>query len=356
MRVVAAYSYLTVGGVETVLRGRMDALSAQGVDLHAWFLHDLGGRSVFSGRENRITVGPREALAHYVESNRPDLVLVIDTPEILPALASSPTCPPVAIEFHTPYVDNQTYLGRLEIAPRAVLVPSAYQAAIAGKLLKKNPRTTTTPVIVVPNPLRPEFAAPLVDPMVTPPLPIVSWIGRLDELKNWRGFLELGAGLAELAPPHELWLVGKPSDAETGRAVVEAARRLGVLPQLRWYRGLPHQRVPTLLDLVRVSGGVLTSTSKGESFGMTVAEAMARACAVVTPDLPPFDEFVTPSVGIRYVAGRSNTPAVTAVCGLLTDHERRQHLAAAGRTAILERHAPGPALDVFGRVLRELVR
>ena len=51
MKVLFVYRYLTLGGVETVLRARLDGLARRGIEAHAWFFHDLGGRSVFTGRE-----------------------------------------------------------------------------------------------------------------------------------------------------------------------------------------------------------------------------------------------------------------------------------------------------------------
>ena len=41
----------------------------------------------------------------------------------------------------------------------------------------------------------------------------------------------------------------------------------------RKHGALPYGRIPLFLDAVRDSGGVLVSTSRAESFGLTVAEA-----------------------------------------------------------------------------------
>ena len=48
MKVLFVYKYLTLGGVETVLRARLDGLAECGIDAHAWFFDDLGGRALFA--------------------------------------------------------------------------------------------------------------------------------------------------------------------------------------------------------------------------------------------------------------------------------------------------------------------
>jgi hypothetical protein len=39
VKVLFVYKYLTLGGVEAVLRARLDGLSAAGIEAHAWFFH-----------------------------------------------------------------------------------------------------------------------------------------------------------------------------------------------------------------------------------------------------------------------------------------------------------------------------
>jgi glycosyltransferase involved in cell wall biosynthesis len=109
------------------------------------------------------------------------------------------------------------------------------------------------------------------------------------------------------------------------------------------------------LDAVRDSGGVVVSTSRGESFGMTVAEAMARACAVVTPARAPFTEFVTDKdTGLLVPLTGPNCieTAAETIAALLNDGERRAEMGKRARVAVLERFAPGPALAALARELR----
>lgn len=287
MRVLFAYKYLSVGGVETVLRARLDALPAHGIDAQAWFLYDIGGRAVFRGCGSRIQLGSVDELGRRLSDGGFDLLATIDTPEVL-AFGGSARRLPVVVECHSPYLENLEYLhdlGRAQVAE--IWVPSEHQRRVVGTRCQ-----TGIPVEVVPNPLREIFLAPLAPFADVPPRPVVAWIGRMDDLKNWRGFVSLAAEITRLGHPCEFWLAGKPVEAGIAAELRSLLRQQGLLGSLRWFREYPHQRLPVWLDAVRDSGGVVVSTSRGESLGMTIAEAMARACPVVAPRSGPFTEFV----------------------------------------------------------------
>lgn len=348
MKVLFVYRYLTLGGVETVLRARLDGLAELGIEAHAWFLHDLGGRPIFSGLGDRIQVGDLESGAPLLADGF-DVVCSIDTEEIFPAFADGVQRPRLVIECHTPYRENLEYLRHLgTLRPAAFFVPSRYQREV---LLERVGEGAS--VRVVPNPLRREFIEEPRPSEAPPPRSVVAWIGRMDDLKNWRGFVSLAGVLHRRGLEVEFWMAGGFVERTESEDLLRLARQEGVLDRLRWLRNLPHIRVPAFLDTVRDSGGVVVSTSKGESFGMTVAEAMARGCAVVVPDQPPFPEFVEEGrTGSFYPPG-STEAAADRVEALLADSARRADRGQQARESILARFAPEPALAELARALRE---
>jgi glycosyltransferase involved in cell wall biosynthesis len=105
---------------------------------------------------------------------------------------------------------------------------------------------------------------------------------------------------------------------------------------------------------VRESGGAVVSTSRGESFGLTIAEAMARRCAVAAPDHSAFPEFVEPGkTGALFTPG-SATAAADRIQELLADAGLRAALGERARESVLARFAPEPALAVLAAELRRL--
>jgi glycosyltransferase involved in cell wall biosynthesis len=357
VKVLFVYKYLTLGGVEAVLRARLDGLATSGIEAHAWFFADYGGRSIFKGREDRLHVGPVEECLRFARREGFDLLSSIDSEEVLPGFAPGAPerliteRPRLIMECHSAYLANIEYLrGLAACRPAAVFVPSEGQGRLVRERLAPG-----IDVRVVPNPLRRELAAPLAPFPAPPPRPVVAWIGRLDEHKNWRGFLAITGALGERGVEHEAWIIGQPVEADGAERLLEAAREERALRRLRWFGALPYGRIPTFLDAVRDSGGAVISTSRGESFGLTIAEAMERECAVAAPNQSPFPEFVQPGrTGALFTPG-SATSAADILQELIADPALRADLGRQGRESILERFAPEPALAVLAAELRRLM-
>ncbi len=352
MRVLFVYSYLTLGGVEAVLRARLDGLAAHGIEAHAWFFHDFGGRSIFSGLEDRVRVGDAAACLAFACGF--DLVSTIDTAEVLagyeepaPGLPPLPPLPPLIVECHSAYLDNIEYLRRLPaLRPAAVFTPSEHHRRLVAERVGKG-----VDVRVVPNPVRRELVAEPAPFPAPPRRPLLAWVGRLDEHKNWQGFVEIAGTLAKRGVMAEAWIAGRPVEAERSAELLARAREADILHRLRWFRGLPHDRIPAFFDAVRDSGGVAVTTSRGESFGMTVVEAMARRCAVLVPDSGPFTDFVADGVSGGLYRPGSARSAADRLQALLGDARLREECGRRAREVVLERFAPGPALAVLAAEL-----
>lgn len=349
MRVLFVYKYLSLGGVEAVLRARLEHLPSHGVHAEAWFFEDYGGGSMFVTTRDRTHLGtPAECVA-YARSRGFDVLCTLDSEEIVGALGPERS-PRLVFECHSAYPETLSRIGAVpDLRPVAVFAPSEAHRATARRILGDG-----APVRVVPNPVSQEFVADLEVFASAPPAPVVCWIGRLDDHKNWQGFLEVVEHLPE-DRPFEAWLVGKPVEARGAIELLERARQRRVLGRLRWFRGLAHERIPALLDAVRDSGGVTVTTSRGESFGMTVVEAMARACCVVVPDEGPFTELVEPGVSGELYRSVSFRGAAAKVAALLDDHARRRACGERARRSVLERFAPEVVIPMLARELARVV-
>jgi glycosyltransferase involved in cell wall biosynthesis len=291
-----------------------------------------------------------DALRSYLNEQSPDIVSSIDTEEVFPLISPTARGPKLVVEAHSPYLENLEYLRRIDRARvTAFLVPTEHQRAEVLRRLGNGADVT-----VIPNALRNCIADRNGAFPSKPPRPVVAWVGRLDALKNWGGFLEISRRVARRAPEAEFWMVTpSPGPTATGD-LYRRVSRLGLAERFVWYQGLPHDRIPSLLDAVRESGGVVLSTSLGESFGMAIAEAMARGCAVVVPRHSAFPEFVEDLRHGRLYRPGSAGDAAACVVSLLRDHSLREACGLCGRRDILARHAPDVSVPLLAERLRQL--
>lgn len=342
MKVLFGYRYLSPGGVESVLVSRLLGLPALDIQAEVFFLEDLGGGHLFAQRGLEFGLGSTEQFWERARSR--DLAVVLDTPELFPHGPTGDTR--WALESHTAILPNLEYLRFLpDPQPLGLLVPSRTQAATVSRLLSK-----PLPVEVVPNALLPGFVTPLADSAPVPRRPILAILGRPDEVKNWRMGFAVAESLAGAGHDFGLWLVGRRG-APGEEILAEAASR-DLLSRLRWLPVVDSARMPGLLDSVRASGGVVLSTSRAESLGMSVLEAMSRGCPVVVPAQLPFPEYVTDgATGLLYATG-SVRCAADRTARLLGSADLRERLGGAAREAVLARYRPETVLAALAAALR----
>src|SRR6185295_6879877 len=150
-----------------------------------------------------------------------DLVSTIDTPEVLAGYEEpAPGLPPLIVECHSAYLDNIEYLRRLpRLRPAALFSPSAYHARLVAERVGG-----AIDVRVVPNPVRQEFVAEPAPFPAPPRRPVLAWVGRLDEHKNWKAFVEIAGALAERDVVAEAWIAGRPVEPERAAELLARAR------------------------------------------------------------------------------------------------------------------------------------
>lgn len=351
MNVLFVYRYLTLGGVEVLLRTRLNALDQVGIRARVWFLSDGPGRALFAAGDPRVRVGSLEEFDHHWTSEPADMLSVIDTPEVLalPSVAAGAQC--VVLEVHTPYAENRTYLNARESGvARAIIVPSRHLEDVVRREMRLAP-----PVFVAPNPIDDAFMRPPVIVHEPAGRAIVAWIGRIDHLKDWRGFVQLAHHVLREIDGVDFWVIGSGTMDQEDQFYL-ACRTSGVLRRLRWLRGVAPDRMPRLLDTVRGSGGVVVSTSRSESFGLAVAEAMTRACAVVVPRVGPFPEFIQDhQTGLLYRPRRYKDGGAKTI-KFLRNRALRERCGHEARAYMIQTHSPEASCHALAEILQGVLR
>lgn len=286
MKVIFAYRYGILGGVATQLVNRMQFLkTVPGFEAKFFFLEDHGvgptlapyGEVIFSKRAEDITQIPA------------DVAVVIDTRELLEAIKD----PALVCEVHTTTEFGLAYLRQRSWNPELFVVPSSYSRDLLRYKFSIGERET---VEVIPNIVDAALFHPSTRDELKPlaPHPIVLWVGKLDDHKNWELFLEIAGLFHTQAPDVEFWIAGgATAPEEVGLSMLEAAEGLSLLDRLRWFPHIDYAGMRRAYGYVAESGGCAVVTSKDESFGMSVAEALLSGCPVIAscvgalPELAP---------------------------------------------------------------------
>ncbi|MFV1979549.1 MAG: glycosyltransferase, partial [Rhodothermia bacterium] len=281
-RLTFVYQFLSQGGVEVLLRSRARELVRRGVDVQLLFLEAFGGEGLFEDMGDRVLVtGDKTEFLEALDRFEPDWVLSLDTPSVVPWVRSSYPESGLLYEVHSTYPASLAPLLDPDVLAGAngLLVPSPSQRELVKSL-----HTRPMPVRTVPDCLDDRFFG-ATEPIETGGPPIVAWIGRLDALKNWEGFIEL-VRLVRRRCEIEIWLIGgnKATTSEKER-LERLVREYGLARDFRWRPHVESSDMPKIYKSIAARGGCLVSTSWAESFGLVVLEAMACRCPVVVPDV-----------------------------------------------------------------------
>ncbi len=111
MKLLFVYQFCTKGGVEVVLRNRLEILNRRypWIKIDIIFFQDLGGKDIFSGFAKHIIISSDyELIREHAEKNNYDFIITIDTPQIYTILSG--TNHKIILEVHTAYTDSRQYL------------------------------------------------------------------------------------------------------------------------------------------------------------------------------------------------------------------------------------------------------
>lgn len=268
-RVAYVYKWATMGGVERVLLNRAEAFKAQNSDalMSVNFLHDSGGRLPFEDYIKRRGLMNHIRVVDCLEHDNFDVVVSIDTPEVLDNLPRN--FDRLAFECHTHYENNRRYLKTIPGTVRWVAVPSeTFRKTVerengdfGGKLcLLRN----FLPEV---DPPRLSIKAPAWTKR-----PVV-YVGRIDHHKNLTELMDALVIYRERYGDDLLLVVIGPVADEVDMRRELAQRELSGRTVM--YPPAAFDRVAAFLEMVRERGGIFVSCSQGETFALSAAEAIA---------------------------------------------------------------------------------
>ena len=282
MDVLIIYQFCTFGGVERVVLNRAEAFkkSHRDINLSVAYLHDSGALNSFQdyirahNLDNRLN-------AFLIAGNfipdlsRYDLILIIDTPQVLDRLSKLDN---VYVECHTPYINNRQYLRKLPANIKGIIVPSQSFGDLIGSEFPDLPS-----IYVFPNLVPDMFfeSSENLDIEIFAKRPI-AYFARLDELKNF----DEATRIFELFLKDDdvmFIVIGNSADSEER---IDDLKKRGLLAKTILRGGIDFDKAPYLINLVKQNRGVFISPSRAESFGLSAAEFISGGVPVLLSDIP----------------------------------------------------------------------
>lgn len=145
----------------------------------------------------------------------------------------------------------------------------------------------------------------------------VLYVGRVERTSRWKGLHVLVDALPRLrgrVPGVRLEVVGDGDDVET---LQKRAADLGVADLITWRGAVDHAALPAYYRRAGVT--VLPSLTESESFGMTLAEALACGCPVVGSEVGGIPYVVRDGVDGRLVPPGDPDALADALAAVLAD-------------------------------------
>lgn len=283
MKILYIYKYGLLGGVCTQIYNRLRYLEKKSeVDL--LFFHDFGVSKLFVETNNVYFADNSKQIADIILKNNYDIISIIDTPQTFPAVKNIVNLPKIILEIHTTtkYIKylkelrkNTDMLDKIT----CLVVPSAY--------LKKRVEDDfgfkgIKPVIIIPNVLDiTHFHSK--DVKINSNKRIILWVGKLDDHKNWKGFLKIASIIMEETDNCIFWMLGGSTAPENVvREFIKKMCNSNLLEAVNWLPYVDYEYMPNVYNLVAKSKGCLLITSIDESFGMIMAEAIVSGCSVIS--------------------------------------------------------------------------
>ncbi len=287
MKILFLYRYGILGGVCTQLYHRLLNFD-KSIEVHCGFRNDFGITKMFDGLAKlHFDLTPIK-IANLLKKENFDIIIIIDTEEYLDAVKQSSHNAIVILEVHTSIERNLQYLSNVEGSDvDAVVVVSEYMRDRVQQLTYH--KLVGLPIIIFPNVVDSRIFSPKEIDVSGPP--IIGWVGKLDDHKNWKDYLQICSNINSVNDQIEFWMIGGETSTEATRnSFLKQAEKLDLLNNLKWFDRIENNEMSKIYSIISRRGGLCLVTSKGESFGMSIVESLLCNCPVLATNVGAITE------------------------------------------------------------------
>ncbi|PWA12712.1 glycosyl transferase family 1 [Pueribacillus theae] len=160
-------------------------------------------------------------------------------------------------------------------------------------------------------------------------VPIIAWIGRIEDNKNWREFLHIGYQLINQYNSNiKLCMFEDPSLSHPQERVEfrKLIKQLNLERSITIRQNVPHSEMANHFSIIGDSGGFLCSTSKVEGAPYSLLEAMSCKCPVLTTDSDGVRSSIIHNQTGKYYTLGNVGEAVKEAKELMSNHQLRENI------------------------------
>ena len=295
MKILFLYRYGILGGVCTQLYHRLLNFD-KNIEVHCGFRNDFGIAKMFDGLAKlHFDLTPIK-IANLLKKENFDIIIIIDTEEYLHAVKQTNHNAIVILEVHTSIEKNLQYLSNIKNSDiDAVIVVSEFMRNRVQQLTHKE--LVGVPIIIFPNVVDSRIFSPKEIEVNGPP--VIGWVGKLDDHKNWKDYLQICSQINLTNNDIEFWMIGGETSTETTRNnFLKYAEKLDLLNNLKWFDRIDNNEMSKIYSIISQRGGLCLVTSKGESFGMSILESLLCNCPVLATNVGAIPEMNSKTNGM----------------------------------------------------------
>ena len=311
-KILYVYKWATMGGVERVILNRALAFKEANYSIKQdlYFFHDSGGKASIQEYIESHGLEKHLRVVDTCLPNEYDYIFSIDTPEIF---GLTKEYSKIFMECHTAYKDNRSYFKKLPERLAGVIAPSEH---FADEIREELSEELQKKLYVLQNCV-PDLQDESVQfEHLLNKIPL-AYIGRIDKFKNTEEVVDIfEAAQKRLGDRFVLYIAGNiVGDYELIKDMEK--RKLG--NRFVYLPPVPFSRANSFLSFIASNKGVFISSSKGESFGLSVVEAVMKDIPVLLSEahkeLIKSDEWLYPLGDIDEAVSKLET--------ILSDYENK---------------------------------
>ncbi len=294
MKILYVVTKPNVGGLQTSLRSRINALRDRGIQGEVLFLGRGDAAYIFKDIPHYFASSASSFHA-IIRNGQYDYISFIYTITYLEQIPRS-FKGKVIYEVRGWNHQIASYIALFDRAFRkvdAVFCIANYLKPLVKRQLKRR-----IPVFVEGNTVDPMFGymAPRDRTWSDCPTPrknynIIGFVGRVERAKNWRACIQIFEKLAR-NEKIELWIICNPNTSRDLENMLSECRRKGLSDSVKVIAHVPNHHMPEVYSVIVDSGGCILSTSRREGLGNHILEPMACGLPVVSSNVPGKNEII----------------------------------------------------------------